>query len=539
MKGLDHRGVMARAWIIQTLVALVFLLAVSNYILHSWHTEGVDMSSYPPARRRDGLGRADRTFVVSGDGRSLFDATAAPIGPLAAEQFRVETREQRRAPSELSISASAALTGGAAPVEQRLWRPKCKDRLTKERKAARPAFSTSGAWTFEDCEYKYFLDAKLLAGLVMLMAGGEVVELGAGCGCYTGALIDSQQLMAVAAYDGIPTVSAMTEGLVSNMDLSQDQRGVLNPHDWTVCLEVGEHVPKQYEKTVLANIVWGVRRGVILSWAMPGQVGEGHVNLRSNEYIINQMNALGFRLDEPATVALRSTADLPWFKNTLLAFRRASSAVAAWRPKCTAYTHDAVIPGDEGVQPLDTCEGSSPSLRFDSGLVEGLRTLFLGGDVLELAAGCGCYTAELMKSDGGYASPSVSSISAFDSAVNINELTSGLVFKMRLAQDSRGLIGPHDWTLSWASGDSVLLANVNWMARQGVVLNKGHGHWRAIQVQLAAKGFNIDHQASSALRQTASVPQLAERFLVFRRQAVTEDAEASHDSSHSNASSTN
>ena len=47
-------------------------------------------------------------------------------------------------------------------------------------------------------------------------------------------------------------------------------------------LEVGEHVPRQYEEQVLSNAVDKARCAIVISWAVPGQTGAFHVNLRSN-----------------------------------------------------------------------------------------------------------------------------------------------------------------------------------------------------------------------------------------------------------------
>lgn len=61
---------------------------------------------------------------------------------------------------------------------------------------------------------------------------------------------------------------------------------------------------------------------IILSWAIEGQPGDGHINCRSNKYIISKMDQLGFKLDTPASQYLRSCAGLWWFKNTLMFFEK-------------------------------------------------------------------------------------------------------------------------------------------------------------------------------------------------------------------------
>ena len=40
-------------------------------------------------------------------------------------------------------------------------------------------------------------------------------------------------------------------------------------------------------------------RGIVGSWAAPGQRGTGHVNLRPREYVLQRFKELGYRPDEP------------------------------------------------------------------------------------------------------------------------------------------------------------------------------------------------------------------------------------------------
>ena len=62
--------------------------------------------------------------------------------------------------------------------------------------------------------------------------------------------------------------------------------------------------------------------GVILSWALPGQAGHGHVNCQPNEWVISKMDALGYDYDAERAKAGRDVAQLPWFKNTFMVFHR-------------------------------------------------------------------------------------------------------------------------------------------------------------------------------------------------------------------------
>ena len=63
--------------------------------------------------------------------------------------------------------------------------------------------------------------------------------------------------------------------------------------------------------------------GVILSWAVPGQTGYGHVNEQPNGYVIEQMRARGFAHDSALSSELRQAVQQHgWLRNTLAAFSR-------------------------------------------------------------------------------------------------------------------------------------------------------------------------------------------------------------------------
>lgn len=87
-------------------------------------------------------------------------------------------------------------------------------------------------------------------------------------------------------------------------------------------LEVGEHIPKEYEHILIDNICNAAEHGVILSWAIKGQGGAGHVNCQNNAYIIDVMRGKGFAYDTDASSTLRKNATLSWFKNTVMVFRK-------------------------------------------------------------------------------------------------------------------------------------------------------------------------------------------------------------------------
>jgi hypothetical protein len=93
-----------------------------------------------------------------------------------------------------------------------------------------------------------------------------------------------------------------------------------------VCIEVGEHVPAQHESTLIDNFAKATAKGAlcVISWAVPGQSGRGHVNCLPPSEVIEKMTNAGFNYEKDLTQdAKKSVSDLPWLPNTLLVFRKA------------------------------------------------------------------------------------------------------------------------------------------------------------------------------------------------------------------------
>lgn len=116
----------------------------------------------------------------------------------------------------------------------------------------------------------------------------------------------------------------MTKGLCGVQDLSVPFY-LGNTFDWVLSLEVGEHLPHQYETVFIENLMKHAEKGVILSWAVKGQGGAGHFNEQNNDYIKAKFAKYGYRNDVEAETKLRDKASVGWFKNTIMVFRKNQS----------------------------------------------------------------------------------------------------------------------------------------------------------------------------------------------------------------------
>ena len=180
----------------------------------------------------------------------------------------------------------------------------------------------TGCWM--DPEPAHLHDAKLAAALVTAFRGANaesVVDFGCGDGFYVKALLHA--CIRSWGFDGNPYIE-VTHPYLHTHDLTKPIPASPGGGDWGLCLEVGEHIPKQFETTFIENICKASRTGIILSWAVPGQMGQGHVNEQPNDYIEFMMSLRGFRRAEPREMEnlLREMAEFPWFKNTIMVYTR-------------------------------------------------------------------------------------------------------------------------------------------------------------------------------------------------------------------------
>ena len=183
----------------------------------------------------------------------------------------------------------------------------------------------SGGWCKQDSSVnstEHMTDTKLAKQLSIFFKGKRVASFGDGPGLYK-KYFDSTNLLEVYdAYDGAPFAENTTEGRVKFLDLSVPQYG-LPVYDWIMSLEVAEHIPAKYEKIFMSNLVRHAIKGIILSWAVPGQGGHFHVNNRPLSFVVSSLKELGFERNLDQSLLLQSQCELPWLHdNTNVYIRR-------------------------------------------------------------------------------------------------------------------------------------------------------------------------------------------------------------------------
>ena len=177
----------------------------------------------------------------------------------------------------------------------------------------------NGIWLVDESNKSFHLfDKNLAEALSSFFIGSTVVDLGCGLGDYV-KYFKSRGIIC-DGYDGNPNTVILTKGECNIIDLSQPIN--IPKCDYIFSLEVGEHIPKEFEDMLIDNLHKSNKKGMIISWAIEGQSGIGHVNCRNNDYIINKIEKLGYNYDILTSHLLREAATFPYFKNTIMVFDR-------------------------------------------------------------------------------------------------------------------------------------------------------------------------------------------------------------------------
>ena len=179
-----------------------------------------------------------------------------------------------------------------------------------------------GFWSGLDAGRGHRTDFKLIEELVRFFKqenATTLVDFGCGMGKYVHLL--NKHGFDCEGYDGNPNTPELTHQLCKVLDLSKTF-DFGKKYDWVMSLEVGEHIPKPFEKIFVENLIRHCDKGIVLSWAKKGQRGRGHFNNQNNDYVKRMMDSYGFDNDEDAENLMREASSLYWFKDTIMVFRK-------------------------------------------------------------------------------------------------------------------------------------------------------------------------------------------------------------------------
>lgn len=141
-------------------------------------------------------------------------------------------------------------------------------------------------------------------------------------GCGTGHYL---QKLSEAGYTNLTGYEGkiVKDSLFTNI-VEQDITNLFEPPTKgnVICLEVGEHIPPEFENNFLTNLANACEYYLILSWAVRGQEFDGHVNCLNNNEVIPKVMAKGFEfLPQETTSVKNAINDFFHFKSTMV-FRK-------------------------------------------------------------------------------------------------------------------------------------------------------------------------------------------------------------------------
>jgi len=183
----------------------------------------------------------------------------------------------------------------------------------------------TGIWELATAKKKHRHDHYLLASILKFYTSPDIkmiADLGCGDGWYCHILSKIWKHATIHGYEGTPGINETGYYKdIFTIDLSKI-RYVDIDYDLVLCLEVGEHIPKQHEQKFLDNVKRFASKYLVMSWAIPGQGGTGHFNEQPNDYIISQMDDRKFKYNDKVSQKLRQYTEKKWFRNTVMAFEQ-------------------------------------------------------------------------------------------------------------------------------------------------------------------------------------------------------------------------
>jgi hypothetical protein len=124
--------------------------------------------------------------------------------------------------------------------------------------------------------------------------------------------------------DGSEGIEHLSGGLVLQCDLTKlPLYQTQHKSDWAIFLDVGEHIPRQFEDHVISVVSTIPSKGLIVSWADHVVPDRKVHNRRSDFYIANAFGLRGWELDEILTLQVREQAgDYVMMNKRLLVFTK-------------------------------------------------------------------------------------------------------------------------------------------------------------------------------------------------------------------------
>lgn len=159
----------------------------------------------------------------------------------------------------------------------------------------------------------------------VLPAEAKILDLGAEIGQYVKSL--REHGYSIRGLDGCPQIAELTSGVVECQDLTAPSCSRWHGAcDWAIFFEVGEHVPREFEQSLLDHVAAIPTQGLVVSWhtEVGGRMSRGsHVNPRSTTWVACEFGRRGWRVDEELQTRFRAHLGRRRFQQRAMVLRRA------------------------------------------------------------------------------------------------------------------------------------------------------------------------------------------------------------------------
>lgn len=177
-------------------------------------------------------------------------------------------------------------------------------------------------WNLDDAKEQHKHSKRLAAALGYILPKDKPVsDFGCGKGSYLAELVNKG--FQCYGYEGTKGINEIADFKnIIECDLSKPFATTIKGS--VLCFEVAEHIPKEFEATLIDNITNAADMFLIISWAVKGQGGFGHVNEQNENYVVPLIESKGFQYNAGLSNYLRNEggAELWWFKKSIYVFTR-------------------------------------------------------------------------------------------------------------------------------------------------------------------------------------------------------------------------
>jgi SAM-dependent methyltransferase len=190
----------------------------------------------------------------------------------------------------------------------------------------------SGPWSSEmyaeHLPESIAFDESLIKSFLNFYTPQKTLDLGCGLGYFVSYLREQRiDAWGVEAEDMGTHFKA--PGYQIKKDLSQPF-DLQEKYDLVICLEVVEHISRDFEDTVFDNITRHASQYLLFSGATVGQQGTGHINERPERHWFAHLTRRGFVLRHQDSINLRLACTLPWYTRNVTIWERVRPSQGDW-----------------------------------------------------------------------------------------------------------------------------------------------------------------------------------------------------------------